>query len=137
MKYVIIIVLLIDMIINSFKKVNEQEAYIIERFWKFNRVEYKGKIVVIPFIESVKCVVKLDNRQFDLNFLIAILTDNKVIKNKATVDFHIIDPQKAAYECEWLENQLEYVGTSVFRDCVRKIHIVSSTIIKLQNNRRV
>lgn len=121
MKYVIIIVLLIDMIINSFKKVNEQEAYIIERFWKFNRVEYKGKIVVIPFIESVKCVVKLDNRQFDLNFLIAILTDNKVIKNKATVDFHIIDPQKAVYECEWLENQLEYVGTELYRECVRKI----------------
>ena len=130
MKYVIIIVLLIDMIINSFKKVNEQEAYIIERFWKFNRVEYKGKIVVIPFIESVKCVVKLDNRQFDLKFLIAILADNKVIKNKAIVDFHIIDPQKAAYECEWLENQLEYVGTELYRDCVRKIYFISYTIFK-------
>ena len=47
---IIVIILAIDMIINSFKKVNEQEAYIIERFWKFNRVEYKGKIVVIPFI---------------------------------------------------------------------------------------
>ena len=107
------------MIINSFKKVNEQEAYIIERFWKFNRVEYKGKIVVIPFIESVKCVVKLDNRQFDLKFLLAILADNNVIKNKAIVDFHIIDPQKAVYECEWLENQLEYVGTELYRECVR------------------
>ena len=116
---------------------NEQEVYIIERFGKFNRVANKGRIFVIPFIERIKYVVQLDGRKADIHFLIAIFADNNVIKYKAKVNFHIIDPQKASYECKWLENQLEYVGTSVFRDCVRKIHIVSSTIIKLQNNRRV
>ena len=116
---VLIIFFIIIMISNQFKKVKENEVYIIERNKKFKRLATSGIIFVIPFIEKIRYIVELSNQTQEGYQNIGLSLDNQVVRCKLTFDFHVIDAYKAAYEVPNLELQLMHIENNLFREIIR------------------
>ncbi len=56
--FLLIFVVLIILLIKSIKVVRQSEVYIIERLGKFHKAADAGLTIIIPFIDTVRSVVK-------------------------------------------------------------------------------
>lgn len=62
----LIILLLIILFIayKTIKVVKQSEVYIIERLGKFHKVADAGLTIIVPFMDRVRSVVSLNNKQW-------------------------------------------------------------------------
>ena len=124
MEYLYLSILIFFLIV-SVKIVGPSQAYVIERFGKFNRVAYTGFTIVIPFFEHVKSIVSLENQRVSTIPYKIITKDNICVTAKSVVYYEITDPQKAVYEIASLEKGIEYVVVTTLRDILKRMNFDS------------
>jgi regulator of protease activity HflC (stomatin/prohibitin superfamily) len=89
---IIILIAIIILGIAGITIVNQQTAFTIEFFGKFNRVIYPGINFVIPFIETKAKKVNLAT--LDMNFSIMAITSDKVTISIHTTLIYKVQPDK-------------------------------------------
>ncbi|KXN66239.1 hypothetical protein CONCODRAFT_80548 [Conidiobolus coronatus NRRL 28638] len=82
------------------KFVPQQEAWIVERMGKFNRVLDPGLAILIPFLDTIKYVQVLKELAVPIPTQTAITADNVTLKLDGVLYYRVIDPYKASYGVE-------------------------------------
>ncbi|CAG8504949.1 19387_t:CDS:10 [Rhizophagus irregularis] len=107
--------------------VPQQEAWIVERFGKFDRLLQPGLSVVIPFLERIKYVkslkeiclnipAQINNRISNLkNGLPKIFADNVTLVLDGVLYIKVVDPYKASYGVEDAEYAVAQLAQTTMR----------------------
>ena len=90
---IVVIVLIIQMV----KIVPQQEAWVIERFGKFNTTLQPGLNFIIPFVDRVAYKHTLKEDAIDVTAQTAISNDNVTLLIDGVLYVKIIDPVGASY----------------------------------------
>lgn len=84
-------------IVQGFKIVPQQQAWIIERLGKFHAKLEPGLNIIIPFIDRVAYKHNLRETPWDIAAQMAITQDNVSLTLDGVVYVKIVDPVKASY----------------------------------------
>lgn len=77
--------------------VPQQEAWVVERMGKFNRILDPGLNVLVPFIDRVKYVQSLKEIAIDVPKQSAITVDNVTLGIDGVLYLRILDPYLGTY----------------------------------------
>ncbi len=125
---VILIILLIYLIVKSpWFTVQEQQAVIVERFGKFNRVMGPGLRFMWPVIEKrrkireggqERPVVDQRERSVDLPKQVVITKDNVQLEVDSMAYYEISDPRKAVYGVDDVIGAVNQLIRTILRDVI-------------------
>ncbi|XP_074627793.1 stomatin-like protein stl-1 isoform X2 [Acropora palmata] len=82
------------------KFVPQQEAWVIERFGKFNRILDPGLAILLPVIDEIKYVQTLKEVAIEIPSQSAITLDNVTLHLDGVLYLRVVDPFKASYGVE-------------------------------------
>ena len=118
---IVVLVIIVAVLGAALFIVPQQQAYIIERFGKFNKVQFAGIHLKIPFVDRI--AMKTNMRVSQINVQLETKTlDNVFVTVVASTQFRV-NPQDVAtayYELRDPAGQLRaaflYGGRAAFRD---------------------
>ncbi|KAF6011450.1 hypothetical protein HII13_002459 [Brettanomyces bruxellensis] len=82
------------------KFVPQQEAWIVERMGKFNKVLKPGLAILVPFLDKVRYVQSLKEVALEIPSQSAITSDNVTLDMDGVLYYRVVDPYKASYGVE-------------------------------------
>jgi len=101
--------------------VPQQEAWIVERFGKYQQILQPGLNFLIPIVDSIKYVQSLKEIAIDVPHQAAITLDNVTLTMDAVLYLRIIDPYKASYGVEDPEYAITQLAQTTMRSEIGKI----------------
>lgn len=107
------------------KFVPQQEAWIIERMGKFNRILEPGLNFLWPFIDSVKYVQTLKEMAIDIPKQSAITKDNVSVSIDGVLYLRVMDAYKASYNVEDPAFAITQLAQTTMRSELGKISLDS------------
>lgn len=93
----IILVLAIVIVAKAVKVVPQQNAWVVERFGKYNRTLLPGLNTIIPFVDRVAYRHSLKEIPMDVPSQVCITKDNTQLQVDGILYFQVTDPMKASY----------------------------------------
>ena len=94
---VLIFVLAVVLLKNSIKFVPQNQAYVIERFGKYQSTKEAGLNFILPFVDRISAVRSLKEQAVDVPEQSAITKDNISLSVDGVLYFRVLDPYKATY----------------------------------------
>ncbi len=94
--YAIAIVVVV-VVIRSFKQVPQQNAWVVERLGKYHGTLGPGLKVIIPFFDKVAYKHSLKEIPLDVPSQICITRDNTQLQVDGILYFQVTDPMRASY----------------------------------------
>lgn len=101
--------------------VPQQEAWIIERFGKYQKTLEPGLNFLIPVVESIKYVQSLKELAIDIPKQSAITSDNVTLDIDGVLYLRVIDPYRASYGVEDAEYAITQLAQTTMRSELGKI----------------
>ncbi|XP_048584216.1 stomatin-like protein 2, mitochondrial [Nematostella vectensis] len=105
------------------KFVPQQEAWVIERFGKFNRILSPGLAILIPIIDEIKYVQSLKEMAIEIPSQSAITLDNVTLHLDGVLYLRVVDPYKASYGVEDPEFAVTQLAQTTMRSELGKISL--------------
>mgnify|MGYP000639801995 FL=1 len=93
----LVLVLAVVLIKTSIKFVPQNQAYVIERFGKYQSTKVAGLNFVLPFIDRISADRTLKEQAVDVPKQSAITKDNISLHVDGVLYFRVLDPYKATY----------------------------------------
>lgn len=103
------------------KFVPQQEAWIVERFGKYNATLLPGLNLLIPIIDEIKYVQSLKEIASEVPQQSAITKDNVTLHLDGVLYFRVIDPYKASYGVEDPQFAITQLAQTTMRSELGKI----------------
>jgi len=103
------------------KFVPQQEAWIVERFGRFNRILQPGLNFLVPIVEQIKYVQSLKEVALEIPPQSAVTNDNVTLQLDGVLYFRIVDPYKASYGIENAEYALAQLAQTTMRSEIGKL----------------
>lgn len=94
---VLVLVLVVVLLKNSIKFVPQNQAYVIERFGKYQSTKEAGLNFILPFIDRISADRSLKEQAVDVPEQSAITKDNISLSVDGVLYFRVLDPYKATY----------------------------------------
>ncbi len=94
---VVFIVIAVIFVMKSVYVIPQQNAWIVERFGKFNKVLEPGLNFIVPFIDRVAYKHSLKEVPLDTPSQICITRDNTQLSVDGVLFFQVTDPERASY----------------------------------------
>lgn len=105
------------------KFVPQQEAWIIERFGKFNRILEPGLAILLPVIDDIKYAQSLKEIAIEIPSQSAITLDNVTLHLDGVLYLRVVDPFKASYGVEDPEYAVTQLAQTTMRSELGKISL--------------
>lgn len=105
------------------KFVPQQEAWVIERFGKFNRILEPGLAILLPVIDDIKYVQSLKEVAIEIPSQSAITLDNVTLHLDGVLYLRVVDPFKASYGVEDPEFAVTQLAQTTMRSELGKISL--------------
>ncbi|NVK74053.1 MAG: paraslipin [Oceanospirillaceae bacterium] len=96
----LVLVLVIVLLKTSIKFVPQNQAYVIERFGKYQSTKEAGLNFIFPFIDRISADRTLKEQAVDVPEQSAITKDNISLHVDGVLYFRVLDPYKATYGVE-------------------------------------
>ena len=93
----ILLVLAVTFVLQAVKVVPQQNAWVLERFGKYNRTLLPGLNIVIPFMDRVAYKHSLKEIPMDVPSQVCITRVNTQLQVDGVIYFQVTDPMKASY----------------------------------------
>lgn len=93
----LVLVLVVLLLKNSIKFVPQNQAYVIERFGKYQSTKEAGLNFILPFIDRISANRSLKEQAVDVPEQSAITKDNISLHVDGVLYFRVLDPYKATY----------------------------------------
>eukprot|EP00090_Calanus_glacialis_P042318 TRINITY_DN75095_c0_g1_i1.p1 TRINITY_DN75095_c0_g1~~TRINITY_DN75095_c0_g1_i1.p1 ORF type:complete len:353 (-),score=129.84 TRINITY_DN75095_c0_g1_i1:140-1198(-) len=103
--------------------VPQQEAWVVERMGKFNKILEPGLNFLIPVLDKVKYVQSLKEIAIDIPQQSAISMDNVAINIDGVLYLRIMDPYKSSYGIEDPEFAITQLAQTTMRSEIGKISL--------------
>ena len=111
----------------SFVIIKTSEAFVIERFGKYNRtIKRPGLNIIIPFFDKIRARVDLREQTIDIPLQTVITKDNIAIKTEVVVFYQIIDPKSTVYEVQNLSSSIKYLTQTIMRDVIGEMELTTT-----------
>ncbi|KAH9497309.1 Stomatin-like protein 2, mitochondrial [Dermatophagoides farinae] len=105
--------------------VPQQEAWIIERMGRFNRILDPGLNVLLPVLDSISYVQSLKEIAIDIPQQSAVTSDNVTLHIDGVLYLKVNDPYKASYGVEDPEFAITQLAQTTMRSEIGKINLDS------------
>ncbi|KAG8177752.1 hypothetical protein JTE90_008853 [Oedothorax gibbosus] len=105
--------------------VPQQEAWVVERMGKFNRILQPGLNFLIPVVDKIKYVQSLKELAIDIPKQSAITLDNVTLNIDGVLYLRVMDPYKASYGVEDPEFAITQLAQTTMRSELGKISLDS------------
>lgn len=96
----LVLILVIVLLKTSIKFVPQNQAYVIERFGKYQSTKEAGLNFILPFIDRISADRTLKEQAVDVPEQSAITKDNISLRVDGVLYFRVLDPYKATYGVE-------------------------------------
>lgn len=96
----LVLVLVVVLLKTSIKFVPQNQAYVIERFGKYQSTKEAGLNFIFPFIDRISADRTLKEQAVDVPEQSAITKDNISLRVDGVLYFRVLDPYKATYGVE-------------------------------------
>ena len=116
------------------KFVPQQEAWIVERFGKFNRILEPGLAILFPFVEKIKYVKTLKEVAVEIPSQSAITQDNVTISLDGVLYYKITDPYKASYGVEDADFSVAQLAQTTMRSEIGQLTLDRTLAERAQLN---
>ncbi|RKP08742.1 hypothetical protein THASP1DRAFT_4171, partial [Thamnocephalis sphaerospora] len=97
------------------KFVPQQEAWVVERMGRFNRVLEPGLAILVPIVDQVKYVKSLKEVAIEIPSQSAITQDNVTLQIDGVLYIRVVDPYKACYGVEDAEYSVAQLAQTTMR----------------------
>ena len=136
-QYILIILFLFVLYKYGVHTVPQEQAYIVERFKKYNRTLNSGLNFIIPFIDkkSPTPVFLRENRKEDSKFEL-FTKDNVEIYTIINIFWRISDPEKSYYRIGKNKKDVEEFIEATVKGVVRSI-VGNQLLDEVQSNREI
>ncbi|XP_063700092.1 stomatin-like protein 2, mitochondrial [Culicoides brevitarsis] len=101
--------------------VPQQEAWVVERMGKFNRILEPGLNLLLPIVDKVKYVQSLKEIAIDIPKQSAISSDNVTLSIDGVLYLRVLDPYLASYGVEDPEFAITQLAQTTMRSELGKI----------------
>jgi len=112
--------------------VPQQEAWVVERMGKFNRILDPGVNVLIPLLDKVRYVQSLKEIAIDIPSQSAITIDNVTLNIDGVLYLRVRDPYKSSYGVEDPEFAITQLAQTTMRSEIGKITL--DTLFRERDN---
>lgn len=129
--YIAFLVLILFALKGSIKIVPQSENWLVERLGKYNRNLEAGLHLTIPFFESVRYKVQIQERQLPPKPINAITQDNVTIEISLAVLYRITDASKTMYRIADVDAAILTIVNGTVRSVLGKTDLDG-----VQSNRR-
>jgi regulator of protease activity HflC (stomatin/prohibitin superfamily) len=131
----IVFIVLVALVVLTLKLgvniVPQSENWLVERLGKFNRKLEAGLHLIIPFFESVRYKVPIQERQLPPKPINAITLDNVTISVSLAVLYRIVDASKTMYRIANVDDAIMTIVNGTVRSVIGKTDLDG-----VQSNRR-
>ncbi|KAI8823380.1 uncharacterized protein EV422DRAFT_565330 [Fimicolochytrium jonesii] len=97
------------------KFVPQQEAWIVERMGRFDRILEPGLAILVPVLDRVRYVKSLKEIAVEIPSQSAITQDNVTLELDGVLYFRVVDPYKASYGVENAEFAITQLAQTTMR----------------------
>lgn len=129
--YIALLVLVLVALKGAIKIVPQSENWLIERLGKYNRKLEAGLHLTIPFFESIRYKVQIQERQLPPKPINAITQDNVTIEISLAVLYRITDASKTMYRIADVDAAILTIVNGTVRSVLGKTDLDG-----VQSNRR-
>ena len=116
-------ILTIVLVKSSVKFVPQNQAYVVERFGKYNKTMVAGLNVLMPFIDKVAYNQSLKEHAFDVPSQGAITKDNISLVVDGVLYLKLLDPYRASYGVENYVYAVSQLAQTTMRSEIGKIDL--------------
>ena len=119
----LIAILIIWAMLSTVKVVPQQNAWIIERLGRFERVCFGGLQILVPMVETVRAKVDLREQAATIAEQDCITKDNVMVHVDGILYFKIVDAERATYGISNLLFSIEQLAQTTLRSEIGKIEL--------------
>lgn len=127
----VLLLLAIVLLIKGVKIVPQSENWLVERIGKYNRKLEAGLHILIPFFETIRYKVSIQETQLPPDPINAITQDNVSIKIELAILYRIVDASRTMYRIENLALGIKTIINGTVRSVIGKMDLDG-----VQSNRR-
>jgi regulator of protease activity HflC (stomatin/prohibitin superfamily) len=119
----VIAVIAVIFVFQTFKIVPQQHAWVIERLGKYDRTLTPGLSFVMPFIERVAYKHSLKEVPLDVPSQVCITRDNTQLQVDGIIYFQITDPMRASYGSSNYVFAITQLAQTLLRSVIGKMEL--------------
>lgn len=120
---IILLVIAIVFVTQAVKVVPQQNAWVLERFGKYNRTLLPGLNIIIPFIDRVAYRHSLKEIPMDVPSQVCITRDNTQLQVDGVIYFQVTDPMKASYGSSNFVFAITQLAQTSLRSVIGKLEL--------------
>ncbi len=110
-------------IVQTFKIVPQQHAWVVERLGKYDRTLTPGLKFVVPFIERVAYKHSLKEVPLDVPSQVCITKDNTQLQVDGIIYFQVTDPMRASYGSSNYVLAITQLAQTLLRSVIGKMEL--------------
>ena len=119
----ILAVIAVIFITQTFKIVPQQNAWVVERLGKYDRTLTPGLKFVVPFIEKVAYKHSLKEVPLDVPSQVCITRDNTQLQVDGIIYFQVTDPMRASYGSNNYILAITQLAQTLLRSVIGKMEL--------------
>ncbi len=119
----IIAVIAAIFVVQTFKIVPQQNAWVVERLGKYDRTLTPGLKFVVPFIERVAYKHSLKEVPLDVPSQVCITKDNTQLQVDGIIYFQVTDPMRASYGSSNYIFAITQLAQTLLRSVIGKMEL--------------
>ncbi|OYU00356.1 MAG: paraslipin [Burkholderiales bacterium PBB1] len=120
---IVLAVIAVIFISQTFKIVPQQHAWVVERLGKYDRTLTPGLKFVVPFIERVAYKHSLKEVPLDVPSQVCITRDNTQLQVDGIIYFQITDPMRASYGSSNYIFAITQLAQTLLRSVIGKMEL--------------
>ncbi len=120
---IVFLIIAIVFVWQTFKIVPQQNAWVVERLGKFDRVLTPGLKFLIPFIERVAYRHSLKEVPLDVPSQVCITKDNTQLQVDGIIYFQVTDPMRASYGSSNYVFAITQLAQTLLRSVIGKMEL--------------
>jgi regulator of protease activity HflC (stomatin/prohibitin superfamily) len=120
---IVLAIIAVIFISQTFKIVPQQNAWVVERLGKFDRVLTPGLKFIIPFVERVAYKHSLKEVPLDVPSQVCITRDNTQLQVDGIIYFQVTDPMRASYGSSNYVFAITQLAQTLLRSVIGKMEL--------------
>ena len=118
-----LVALMVVLVIEGVRIVPQQQAWVVERLGKFDRILEPGFNVIVPFVERIAYRHSLKEVPLDVPEQICITKDNTQLSVDGIIYFQVVDPKLASYGSSDYIQAITQLAQTALRSVIGKMEL--------------